>query len=73
MEIGNRKFKKQKNPGVLVIENKYRYFLNRAVGEEGNRKYVYHCTRRGSCKGSAVLLGGIDGDVEHLIVTNVVL
>ena len=56
-----------KNPGVLVIENKWRYFCNRTKGEAGNRVLYFHCKKKNSlkCKASAVLIEvEKDGEVK---------
>ena len=47
-----------KNPGILVIENKWRYFWNRSKGEAGNRVLYFHCKKKKNykCKASAVLI-----------------
>ena len=47
-----------KNLGILVIENKWRYFWNRSKGEAGNRVLYFHCKKKKNykCKASAVLI-----------------
>ena len=49
---------KLKNPGVLVIENRFRYHMNRMLGEEGNMTYFFQCSEREhkNCRARASLV-----------------
>ena len=44
-----------KNPGILVIENRFRYHMDRMFGEEGNMTYFFQCSDK-NCKGRASLV-----------------
>ena len=53
--------KNPKNPVILRIDNKFRYFSVRTKGEEGDRKYFYMCMKKNKtgCNAKAHLLDGV--------------